>query len=308
MRIVLLGTAAGGGFPQWNCSCALCAEVRAGSSRSRPRTQSCIAISADGKGWFLLNASPDVRFQIESFRPLQAPTDRTRGTSIHAVLLTNADLDHTLGLLLMREGEPLIVHSSRPVQGALTTSFGTVLESFCGTKWIDVPKTKTALLCRDGSPSGLLYSAFAVPGKPPRYVKQSASASPDQCIGYSFEDEKTGGRLIFVPDIAHMNLELIPLLSDCDLLLFDGTFWSEHEMRERGISRDVAIGIDAGGLNPPVPDIAVDIAREVGRCEEDGDPHRHGDTSEASLRPRFDDPVRPPRRESTRSASPRHSR
>jgi pyrroloquinoline quinone biosynthesis protein B len=236
MRIVLLGTAAGGGFPQWNCSCALCAEVRAGSSRLRPRTQSCVAISADNKRWFLLNASPDVRFQIESARPLQAPTDRSRGTPIEAVLLSNADLDHTLGLLLVREGEPLIIHSSRPVQGALATFIGTALESFCGAKWIDVPKTKTDLLCRNGSPSGLKYSAFAVPGKPPRYVKQRASASPDQCIGYRFEDEKTGGRLVFVPDIAHMNQELIPLLSDCDLLLFDGTFWSEHEMRDRGIN------------------------------------------------------------------------
>ena len=116
MRIVLLGTAAGGGFPQWNCSCVLCAEVRAGSSRLRPRTQSCIAITADDERWFLLNASPDIRFQIESFLPLQPPRDRLRATPIQAVLLTNADLDHTLGLLLMREGERLVIHSSRPAQ------------------------------------------------------------------------------------------------------------------------------------------------------------------------------------------------
>src|SRR5437016_10441486 len=124
MRIVLLGTAAGGGFPQWNCSCILCAEVRAGSSRLRARTQSGAAITADDKHWFLLNASPDVRFQIELFRQLQPPQGQTRGTPIEAVLLTNADLDHTLGLLLLREGERLLVHSSRPVQEALTAGFG----------------------------------------------------------------------------------------------------------------------------------------------------------------------------------------
>src|ERR1043166_7013947 len=236
MRIVLLGTAAGGGFPQWNCSCALCAEVRAGSSRVRPRTQSCVAISADSKRWFLLNASPDVRFQIESFHPLHPATDQTRGTPIQAVLLTNADLDHTLGLLLMREGERLIIRSSRPVQEAVRACFGTAFENFCGTTWIHVSKTKTALLCRDGSQSGLIYNAFSVPGKPPRYVESRDSSSPDQCVGYKFEDQKTGGRLVFVPDIAEINQEVIPLLGDCDVLLFDGTFWSEHEMRDRGIN------------------------------------------------------------------------
>jgi pyrroloquinoline quinone biosynthesis protein B len=254
MRIVLLGTAAGGGFPQWNCSCALCAEVRTGSSRLRARTQSCVAISADDKRWFLLNASPDARFQLESFRPLQPPKNETRGTPIEAVLLTNADLDHTLGLLLMREGERLVIHSSSPVQDAVRVCFGTALESFCGTTWILVPKKETALLCRDNSPSGLTYSAFSVSGKPPRYAENKTS-SPDQCVGYRFTDEKTGGRLVFVPDIAQITLDLIPLLSNCDVLLFDGTFWSEHEMSDRGINNvsasqmgHVPISGDGGSL------------------------------------------------------------
>src|SRR5262249_21943095 len=109
MRVRLLGTAAGGGFPQWNCNCINCRGTRAGSARTRPRMQSSVAVSADGGPWFLLNASPDVRAQIESFAPLR-PRAAVRGTGVEGILLTNADLDHTLGLLLLREGERLVVH------------------------------------------------------------------------------------------------------------------------------------------------------------------------------------------------------
>src|ERR1700743_631504 len=102
MHIHLLGTAAGGGVPQWNCNCPVCREARSGGC-VRSRTQSSVAISADGQSWFFLNASPDIRAQIENFPPLQPSGDRARSSPIEAVLLTNADLDHTLGLMLLRE-------------------------------------------------------------------------------------------------------------------------------------------------------------------------------------------------------------
>src|SRR4051812_36916516 len=98
MQINLLGTAAGGGGAQWNCYCAVCREARAGNGRVRPRTQSSVAISADGQRWFLLNASPDIRVQIEHFPPLHPYGGKLRHSAIEGVLLTNADLDHTLGL------------------------------------------------------------------------------------------------------------------------------------------------------------------------------------------------------------------
>src|SRR5437660_10070532 len=104
MVIRLLGTAAGGGVPQWNCNCAICREARSGSGRVRPRTQSSVAVSADGQHWFLLNASPDIRGQIESTPALQPLAGKMRGSLIEAVLLTNADIDLTLGRLLLREG------------------------------------------------------------------------------------------------------------------------------------------------------------------------------------------------------------
>src|ERR1051325_7738133 len=139
MRIRLLGTAAGGGVPQWNCLCPVCREARAGSGRVQPRTQSAVAISADDRRWFLLNASPDLRAQIESFPPLHPPAGKTRGSPIEGVLLTNADLDHALGLLLLREGDVLPVHAPAAVQRSLTDGFSlaATLNSFCGVRWIE---------------------------------------------------------------------------------------------------------------------------------------------------------------------------
>ena len=235
MQIHLLGTAAGGGVPQWNCQCAKCREARAGTGRVRPRTQSSVAFSADGRNWFLLNASPDIRTQIESFRPLQPLTGKSRNSPIEGVLLTNADLDHTLGVLLLREGEKLRLHATANVRRALTEgiSFQPVLESFCGTEWIEPSSTPTPLLLRDGSLSGLTYQAIALPGKPPRFIKSKTMEG--NVVGYHITDAKTGGKLLFLPDVGDLNGTILQWLPKCDALLFDGTFWSETEMRDQGV-------------------------------------------------------------------------
>jgi len=236
MQIHLLGTAAGGGVPQWNCNCAVCAEARAGSGRVQPRTQSSVAISADGRSWFLLNASPDIRAQIENFPPLHPSSGKTRNSPIEGVLLTNADLDHTLGLLLLREGEKLCIHATTNVRRALTEgiSFQSALESFCGTRWIEPATKPEPLLRRDGLASGLLYEAMPLSGKSPRFMK-SGMATTGNVVGYHITDVKTGGRLLFLPDVAELNETVLRRLSECDALLFDGTFWSENEMPERGL-------------------------------------------------------------------------
>jgi pyrroloquinoline quinone biosynthesis protein B len=245
MRIRLLGAAAGGGVPQWNCNCAVCREARAGTGRVQPRTQSSVAVSADGRRWFLLNASPDIRAQIETFPPLQPPAGKTRGSPIEAVLLTNADLDHTLGLLLMREGEKLLVHATANVRRSLTQgiSIAPVLESFCSIEWTQPPAIPSPLSCRDGSQSGLLYQAIPLPGRPPRFMQGLAMPSAGNVIGYRIIDGKTGGRLLFLPDIAALDEALLRLLPECDVLLFDGTFWSENEMQERGAGNFPASGM-----------------------------------------------------------------
>lgn len=236
MVIRLLGTAAGGGVPQWNCNCSVCHEARAGDGRVQSRTQSSVAVSADGRRWFLLNASPDIRAQIESFSPLQPSTDKIRNSPIEGVLLTNADLDHTLGLLLLREGEKLSIHATAAVRRSLSEgiSLASTLECFCGAEWIE-PSTKTQpLLLRDGSASGLTYEAIPLIGKLPRFVKSQAARSTGNVVGYRITDNKTGGRLLFLPEVAQLDEKLLSVLPECDVLLFDGTFWSEDEMRERG--------------------------------------------------------------------------
>lgn len=237
MRIHLLGTAAGGGLPQWNCNCDVCREARNGSGRVRPRTQSSVAISADGRHWFLLNASPDIRAQIENFPPLRPSGNKIRSSAIEGVLLTNADLDHSLGLLSLREGEKFRVHATEAVRIALTAgiSIAPTLDFFSGAEWIEPPTTSTPLPRRDGSASGLSYEAIPLSGKPPRFMKGKAAPSATNTVGYRITNDQTGRRLLFLPDVAEVNENLSRLFPECDALLFDGTFWSENEMSERRV-------------------------------------------------------------------------
>lgn len=263
MQIRLLGTAAGGGVPQWNCNCVVCREARAGKGRVRARTQSSVAISANGKNWFLLNASPDIRSQIESFPPLQPSSDSRRNSPIEGILLTNADLDHSLGLFLLREGERLPVHATANVHRALTEgiSLRPTMESFCGIDRIAPPKKLQPLLLRDASASGLTYEAIFLPGKPPRFMKFELLAGPGNVVGYRIRDEKTGGRLLFLPDVAKIETELTETMRDCDALLFDGTFWSQDEMRARGVGTLSAA--DMGHIPISAPSGSLKILAEL---------------------------------------------
>jgi pyrroloquinoline quinone biosynthesis protein B len=242
MQIRLLGTAAGGGVPQWNCNCPICRECRAGTGRVLSRTQSSVAVSADGRRWFLLNASPDLRGQIESTPPLRPASAKTRGSPIEGVLLTNADLDHTLGLFLLREGERLPVHATIRVQQSLAKglSLPSTMKSFAGIEWLRPPKKLSPLPNRDGSRCGILYQAIPLDGKAPRFVKPPPPSRTGNAVGYRLVDERTGGRLLFLPDVAAVDEKLSSVLMDCDALLFDGTFWSEHEMHERGAGNSTA--------------------------------------------------------------------
>jgi pyrroloquinoline quinone biosynthesis protein B len=227
MRVRLLGSAAGGALPQWNCNCDNCRAARANSPNLKPRTQSCIAVSNDDARWFLINASPDLHQQIESFPPLWPPTDLSRGSAIAGVLLTNADLDHTLGLFLLREGRQLNVHATASVRHALQDGLNldSVLNCYSGIEWREPSIELTSLL-----DSGLSYCGFLVPGKPPRY-RPGASPSPGDAIGYRIIDEKTGGRLVVIPDAAAIDENVARQLVDADVLMFDGTFFDDDELQ-----------------------------------------------------------------------------
>lgn len=239
MRVRLLGTAAGGGFPQWNCNCRGCQTARHNPEKALPRTQSCAAVSADGDHWFLLNAPPDIRVQLESFPPILPGPGELRATKIESVFVTNADLDHTLGLFILREGRPLQVYASPAISQALDEglNLSRVLDHYCKLEWADPPPSLKPLLLRDGKSSGLLFSAFPVPGKWPRYMGLGTASPERSALGYRFQDEKTGGKLVFIPDIASCNEMVSRELGDCDALLIDGTFWSEGEMVDQKVGK-----------------------------------------------------------------------
>lgn len=238
MRVRLLGTAAGGGFPQWNCNCANCQGIRSGSIRASARTQSSVALSVDAQHWFLLNASPDIRTQLTTFSALAPPHGASRGTAIEAIFLSDADFDHTLGLFILREGSPLTIYATATVTAALTTGIhlAPALAHYRPAVWHQPANTMTSLTYSDGTASGLQYMAFPIAGTPPRYMAQpgaqrTASLAGNR-VGYCFLDEKTNGRLLFLPCVATLDETIQSQLQQCDALLFDGTFWSEHEMQE----------------------------------------------------------------------------
>ena len=195
----------------------------------------------DDQRWFLLNVSPDICTQIEAFKPLQPAALTTRGSSIQSVLLTNADLDHTLGLFQLREGEQLLVHATESVRDSLTQgiSLSSTMAAFCGIQWINSPSELSPLLNRDASESGIFYQTVSVGGRQPRFSRTIAHAL-DHVVGYRFIDQKSQGRLLFLPDVAVMDGKINDLLTECDVLLFDGTFWSEDEMKRRGAGTLVA--------------------------------------------------------------------
>lgn len=237
MRVRLLGTAAGGGFPQWNCGCRGCRAAR--ERRAAARTQSSCAVSADGSRWFLLNASPDVRQQLHAW-PGLTPADG-RATPIEGVLLTNADLDHTLGLLVLREGPEMPVYASTGVRRALEEGLGLsrTLNAYCGIRWRPMQDRLSPLLHRDASGSGLLCAAISLAGHAPRYW--SGKSLTDCSSALLLEDEATHGRLLYAPGVKEVDASLTAIADGCGAILLDGTFWSEDELqRENPAARSAS--------------------------------------------------------------------
>lgn len=235
MHVRLLGTAAGGGFPQWNCGCLNCGTARSDPRRAVARMQTCVAVSADGRRWFLVGASPDIRSQIESFPPLRG-NGSVRGSALEGILLAGADLDHVLGLFVLREASRLCILATTAVRRSVREGLrlDVVLTRYCRLEWLEPPDRLTPLRLADGSPSGLLLDAFPAPGKPPRYREGSADPDPGDCVGYLVEDRQTRGRLAILPGVAAIDAPILRRLHGCDAVLIDGTFWSEHELSESG--------------------------------------------------------------------------
>ena len=224
MWVRVLGAAAGGGFPQWNCGCPQCRAVREGSRPCRSRTQSSVAVSADYRRWYLLNASPDVRAQIESFPPLHP--HEVRDSPLQAVLLTDAELDHTLGLLLLREAGDLEVHATAVVHETLSrgTSLLQTLGAYTRVEWRQVSIGVEVPLA-----DGLSYRAFPVPtNKRARFG--TGEGEEESVVGYRITDEYTGRTLVYVPGAQDLTASMRTHLEGCACLLFDGTCWQDDEL------------------------------------------------------------------------------
>lgn len=243
MHILLLGTAAGGGFPQWNCRCPGCQLARRDPAAAIPRTQSSAAVSPDGQRWFLLNASPDVREQLRSLPPPAVPDSSVRRVPIEGVVLTDAELDHTLGIVLLREAGRLPVVATGAVTGILERD-SRILETT--RAFSDVPVSElpldrpVPLFCRDGSPGGLSVEAFAVPAGRPRFASREEEG---HTVGLVIRDER-GSACAFVPGCGGLDAALFERFAGVDALLFDGTFWTDDEMIALGIGTKTARQID----------------------------------------------------------------
>ena len=212
------------------------------------RTQSSVAVSSDGLRWFLVNASPDLRAQIEGFPPLQPRPGLWRNSPIEAVLLTNADLDHVLGLLLLREGETLMVYTTEAIRQTLTSGLrlDTLLGAFCQVTWPQATSEFSPLTFRDGSASGLKSRLILLPGTPPVFANGPMPDAKGHSIAWQIADKSTGARLLIAPDVAAMTTELLGAIEESDAVLFDGTFWSGDELR--AVKRSARTASEMGHL------------------------------------------------------------
>ncbi len=239
MYIHILGSGAGGGFPQWNCHCRQCQGVRDGTIQAQARTQSSIAVSADGIHWILINASPDIRQQIEQF-PKLTPGRAVRDTAISAVVLIDSQIDHTTGLLTLREGDTLELYCTEMVHQDLTSGFPilNMLQHYCGVNWHAIGVGGEAFTIPQAD--GIKFYPVSLSSKAPPYSPHRHDPHPGDNIGLKIEDTKSGRNLFYAPGLGEMDKRIAAYMQDADLLLVDGTCWRDDEMSVEGVGHKLA--------------------------------------------------------------------
>ena len=234
----MLGSAAGGGFPQWNCNCRNCSGVRSGTLRARPRTQSSIIVSGrDERQWALVNASPDILVQLRANPTLQ-PGRATRDTAISGIVLVDGQLDHTVGLFMLREStRALRIWCTDSVYADLTRGnpIFAVLAHYCGVERRAMPADGSEFAV-DGV-LGLHWRALAVTGKPAPYSPNRESPVAGDNVALVLRDDGSGRTLVYAPGLGSMEEPLWRAMQDAACVLVDGTFWSDDEMIRLGLSR-----------------------------------------------------------------------
>lgn len=238
MKVLVLGSGAGGGFPQWNCNCPQCAAQRQGQRPARSRTQSSIAVSPDGRDWVLLNASPDIGQQLRQ-SPALHPRSGLRDSPIKAVVLLDAQIDHVTGLLGLREGPPIRLYCTPCVFEDLTNGLPILplLQHYCGVQWHLAPVSGDQLSADfqiEGFPT-LQFQALAIPGKAPPYSPHRHDPAVGDNIALRITDTQTGQTLFYAPGLAEVGAQETGWFNSADCLLVDGTFWTEDEMITAGL-------------------------------------------------------------------------
>jgi pyrroloquinoline quinone biosynthesis protein B len=265
MRVRVLGAAAGGGFPQWNANSEACRRARNGDPAARPATQASIAVSAGSGRWVLINASPDLRQQIEFSTPLH-PRNGLRSSPIAAVVLTNGDVDAIAGLLHLREGTPFALYAHARVLGVLAANpiFKVVDRAVVPRRALE-PERAVALLDAAGAGLGLTVRPFLAPGKVPLFLEGQDEGALDTAAlegdTLGLEIEAGGARLIYLANCARLTEAMMARLDGADLLFMDGTLWRDDEMIVQGVGRKT--GARMGHISMSGPEGAVARLRDV---------------------------------------------
>lgn len=226
MRVRVLGSSAGGGLPQWNCGCEYCVRARSADPDVPPRHQPSVAVSADGERWSVINGSPDIRSQFAAFPGLH-PRPGTRDIPLDTILVTNADIDHTLGLLVLRESLPYRIISTPWIRDALLEH--NVVFQVLDPAWGTLKLDDALPLDREGA---LEARFFPVPGKVPYWLDGHAQNSPEATLGVRITDTRSGARLVYAPGSKTLDPGTVAELEAADCAFVDGTFYTNLELQD----------------------------------------------------------------------------
>ena len=260
MKIRVLGSGAGGGFPQWNCNCHNCHRLRNQTLKGSARTQSSIAVSTDNNNWLLFNASPDIRTQLEAFPAIQ-PKNGIRDTGIKAVMLIDSQIDHTTGLLMLREGKPLDIYCTEMVKQDLTSGFPLfdMLSHYCTINHHPVPVDGSHFTIP--SINDLRFYTQALKSKAPPYSPHRNDPHEGDNIGVIIEQISSGKKVFYSPGLGEIEPHVMEAMQEADCLLVDGTFWTDDEMCTQQISHKKAREI--GHLPQSGPQGMIEVLNNV---------------------------------------------
>ena len=265
LEAVVLGSAAGGGFPQWNSNAPACRRARARDGAAAARSQTSLAVSANGCDWFILNASPDLRLQIEATAALH-PTERLRSSPIAGVLIPGGDVDALAGLLHLRERHRFSVYAPERVLAVIAANpIFHVLAPDCVER-VALPLDRPIELVGGVGPSGVAVAAFAVPAKVPLFLETAGQdpqiAEEGDSVGLQIIDSGTGKSFFFIPGCAAMTDRLRRRLTGSELVFFDGTLWRDDEMIRLGVGNKT--GLRMGHMSMSGDDGAIAAFRDLG--------------------------------------------